>query len=129
MFKATILIADDETMILDVASAMFEHLNYKVITAVNGREALQLFDNHEKEIDLIILDISMPEMDGFQCLYEIRKKSNTPVLLSSGISQTLTENDIVQNKAQGILPKPFNLDILQQTVEDVLRDYPPVDRE
>lgn len=124
MMNATILIADDEAMILDVASAMFEHLNYKVIPASNGQEALQFFHQNEREIDLIILDISMPEMDGFQCLREIRKTSKTPVLLSSGISQTLTDNDIVQNQAQGILPKPFTLDILQQTVERTLHNFP-----
>lgn len=120
MSKSTILIADDEEMILEVASAMLDHLGYQVIAASNGREALQKFIQHQQEINLIILDISMPEMDGFQCLAEIRQQSTIPALLSSGISQILTHDDITHHKAQGILPKPFTLDVLQKTVEDAL---------
>ncbi len=116
MAKATILIADDEFMVLDVAKAMFELMQYKVITANDGEQAFELFKSHQDEIDIVILDISMPRVDGFSCLKQIREISDTPVLISSGLSQTLTDDVLIENKAQGILPKPFSMELLENTV-------------
>ena len=120
MFKSTILVADDEEMVLDVAKEMLHHLEYNVIAASNGIEALELYNQHKDSIDLLIFDISMPKMDGFTCLASIRQESNVPALLSSGISQTLTEEDIAKHKAQGVLPKPFSFESLQQAIESIL---------
>ncbi len=120
MIQRTILFADDEAMILDVAQAMLGYLQFLVIPAANGREALQRFEENKDTIDLVILDISMPELDGFTCLRRIRQISEVPVLISSGLSQTITEDDVRHHRAQGILPKPFTLESLQQIVESIL---------
>ena len=81
---------------------------------------MQRFEENKDTIDLVILDISMPELDGFTCLRRIRQISEVPVLISSGLSQTITEDDVRHHRAQGILPKPFTLESLQQIVESIL---------
>lgn len=120
MNKPTILIADDEEMVLDVAKEMLHHLNYNVIAACNGIDAFELYKKHKDCIDLLIFDISMPKMDGFTCLAAIRQESNVPALLSSGISQMLTDADIAKHQAQGLLPKPFSFETLQQAIDGIL---------
>ncbi len=121
MDKATILIADDEFLVLDVAKAMFELMEYNVITANDGEEAFELFASHKDEIDLIILDVSMPRIDGFTCLKQIREISDTPALIASGLSQSLNNDVLIENKAQGILPKPFSMELLGNTVDKYLK--------
>jgi CheY-like chemotaxis protein len=121
MTKATILIADDEYLVIDVAKAMFEIMEYAVITAEDGEQAFEIFKLHQDEIDLIILDISMPKVDGFTCLKQIREISDTPALISSGLSQILDDDVLVKNKAQGILPKPFSMELLENTVAKYIK--------
>ena len=121
MTKATILIADDEYLVIDVAKAMFEMMEYTVITAEDGEQAFEIFKLHQDEIDLIILDISMPKVDGFTCLKQIREISKTPALISSGLSQILDDEVLVKNKAQGILPKPFSMELLENTVAKYIK--------
>ena len=120
MIKSLILLADDEDLVLDVAKAMIEYLGYEVITAKNGEEALQIFKEKQESIQLVILDISMPGMDGLACIGQIRQISPIPALIASGLSQTISEEFLQQHQVQGILPKPFTLDLLQQTIEHTL---------
>ena len=64
----TILVVDDEPNVTELASRMLTEANYKVITASNGKEALDLYEKRQEEIKLVILDLNMPMMDGRQCL-------------------------------------------------------------
>jgi len=85
--RKLILLVDDEEMILDVGQNMLVRLGYKVVAAGGGSEALNKVKDLGEQIDLVILDLIMPEMDGektFQCIREVRP--GMPVILSSGYS-------------------------------------------
>lgn len=115
-----ILLADDEQMVRDVAKAMLNHLGYTVFLAANGQEALDYFESHKDEIDLLILDIGMPVLDGYACLKKIREQSDVPVLITSGVGSSISPDEIEEISAQGVLAKPFSLDILKETIESVI---------
>ncbi len=118
--KHLILLADDEEMVRNVAKAMLDHLNFDVIIANDGRQALELFLTHQNELSLVILDISMPEMNGYECLEQIRKYSDLPALIASGYGSAISEEEIQENGFQGVLPKPFTLDVLEETIRSLL---------
>ncbi len=118
--KHLILLADDEEMVRNVAKAMLNHLNFDVIIANDGRQALEMFLTHQNELSLVILDISMPEMNGYECLEQIRKYSDLPALIASGYGSAISEEEIQENGFQGVLPKPFTLDVLEETIRSLL---------
>jgi CheY-like chemotaxis protein len=70
----TILLVEDEAVVLDVIQAMLEQLRYRVLTATNGREALIVYEQYHDEIDLVLMDLIMPEMDGEALLQALRAR-------------------------------------------------------
>ena len=119
MSQPLILVADDEPKIRRLLSINLASLGYEVICAVDGPSALQVFEDHQP--DLVLLDIMMPGLDGYDVLTRIRRKSNCAVIL-------LTAKDQVEDKirafdlgADDYLPKPFALEELFGRVRAVLR--------
>lgn len=87
-FSGNILLADDEKMVLDVGRKMLEILGFSVHTVVDGQEAVERISRQSIDFCAVILDISMPEMDGIAAMKAIRKIDATlPILLSSGYSE------------------------------------------
>ena len=118
----TILVVDDEAAIRDITSEALEDQGYKVITAANGEEALDIFSSKKAEIDLVTLDLGMPGMGGFNCLKKlIELKSDIKVIVASGYS---SEGDIEELSpmagARGFIKKPFKLSVLVSLVRDIL---------
>lgn len=120
MKRRQVLLADDDEMVRNVAKAMLNHLDFDVILAQDGRQALETFLTHQNELSLVILDISMPEMNGYECLEQIRKHSNLPALIASGYGSTISGDDMREKGFQGVLPKPFTLQVLEETIQSVL---------
>jgi len=118
--KHLILLADDEEMVRNVAKAMLDHLNFDVIIANDGQQALELFLTYQNELSLVILDISMPGMNGYECLEQIRKSSDLPALIASGYGSAISEEEMREKGFQGVLPKPFTLDVLEGTIRSLL---------
>ncbi|MDQ1240698.1 MAG: two-component system, cell cycle sensor histidine kinase and response regulator CckA, partial [Thermodesulfobacteriota bacterium] len=117
----TILLVDDEEVLRDLCSAILGEFGYKVITAENGREALEIYEAHREEISLIILDLIMPEMDGTTCLKEILLRApDARVLMASGYSNSETLKDTEALGAKGFVEKPYNTRELLQTVREIL---------
>ena len=119
MNQPTILIVDDEERIRKVLYDYFTKQDYHVRLAKNGEEAIDVF--YANKIDLVILDIMMPVMDGYETLRELRKISNVPVMILSAKSE---EYDILKGYelyADEYVAKPFNLKILSARVEALLR--------
>ncbi|MCM3741662.1 response regulator transcription factor [Oceanobacillus luteolus] len=121
--KQKICVVDDEAKILRFVAANLKSVGYEVVTASSGKELLEEFDLHSP--DLILLDIMMPEMDGFFVLEEVRKFSNVPIIM-------LTARGNPQDKVRGLnlgaddyLTKPFSLDELFARVNAVLRRTSP----
>jgi len=121
----TILLVDDEEMVLRVNGQMLERLGYQVLIAANGKQAMEIYQEKHKDIDLVILDMIMPGMSGFET-YNLIKKINPDlkVLLSSGYSQNDQANEIIAVDQQDFLQKPFSLARLSHKINTILAKRP-----
>ena len=121
--KETVLLVDDEDMIIDVAQRMLNKLGYKVFTARDGREAVDVFRKHKDEIDVIVLDMIMPKMSGGEAFDRIKKiKPEIKVLLSSGYSINGQASEILNRGCNGFIQKPFNLQNLSKNLRAILEE-------
>jgi PAS domain S-box-containing protein len=116
----TILLVDDEKMIRDVACALLEHLGYRVVVAASGAEAVETITHRGDTINLVILDMIMPDMDGGTTFDRIRAiMPRMPVLLSSGYSQDGQAIEIMQKGCNGFIQKPYALSELSKKIRKV----------
>jgi len=121
MGTETILLIDDEAIILDVGKQMLEKLGYRVIIANSGREGLEIYKTKRNEIDLIILDMIMPGMGGNEVYKQLQILNPTlKVLLSSGYSLDGLARDILNQGSNGFIQKPFQLKQLSQKIRKIL---------
>lgn len=119
MEKKKILIADDEERIVKLVSDFLTASGYEVVCAADGQEALELFD--KTGADLAIIDIMMPEVDGWAVTREIRKKSDIPIIMLSARAE---EFDLLTGFESGIdeyVTKPFSPAVLVKRVEALLK--------
>jgi two-component system cell cycle sensor histidine kinase/response regulator CckA len=119
--SGTILLVDDEDMILSVGKAMLERLGYQVVTAMGGETAVEVISTMGSDIDLVILDLVMPGADGGWTFEQIQKiEPNMRVVISSGYAIDGKANEIMQKGCHGFIQKPFNLHELSQLLQSVL---------
>jgi two-component system, cell cycle sensor histidine kinase and response regulator CckA len=119
--KGTILLVDDELLILDVGARMIEHLGYNVLRAASGKEALEVYRDTGPEIDLVLLDMVMPGMGGKEVFEELQALDpEVRVLLSSGYSLESGALDIMNRGCVGFLQKPFDVKSLSEKIRDCL---------
>jgi two-component system, cell cycle sensor histidine kinase and response regulator CckA len=117
----TILLVDDEDMILEVGARVLEKLHYAVLTAENGRDAVALFARYTDRIVLVILDINMPGMPGGVVFEELRKlKPDVKVLLTSGYGLDGQIQKLLASGACGFVQKPFSIAALTQKLTEIL---------
>ncbi|MFP4053056.1 MAG: PAS domain S-box protein [Phycisphaerae bacterium] len=109
----TVLLADDEETVRAVGRRMLEKLGFDVITAGNGREAVDVFRRRREEMDAIILDLTMPGLTGEEAFRELRRlKAAVPVLMSSGYNEHEVTQRFVGKGLAGFIQKPYHLDQL-----------------
>lgn len=119
--QETVLLVDDEDMIIDVGTRMLRKLGYQVFTARDGKEAITIFKKHQDKIDLIVLDMIMPQMGGGETFDRIKKiKPDVKVLLSSGFSINGQASEILNRGCNSFIQKPFNLQKLSQNIRAIL---------
>ena len=117
----TILLVDDEEMIIDVGKAMLERLGYRVFTAPGGQQAVDAVARMGTEIDLVILDMIMPGMDGGRTFDRIREiQPEIPVMLSSGYALNGQAEEIMRRGCNGFIQKPFNISEFSKQVQKIL---------
>ena len=117
----TVLLVDDEEMILSVGQAMMNKLGYQVMIAKGGVEALDLIKQKGDELDLVILDLVMPGMNGGKTFTSIKKiRPHLPVLLSSGYSIDGEAQEIMKSGCNGFIQKPFNITELSRKIREIL---------
>ncbi|MBN2449017.1 MAG: response regulator [Lentisphaeria bacterium] len=106
----TILLVDDEDMIWDVIIDMLQELGYSVILAGNGLEAVEIYRENPGLIDLVMLDMVMPELDGHGAFFKLREiDPEVKVLLSSGYVSEEEARDVLEAGAVGFLQKPYRM--------------------
>jgi two-component system cell cycle sensor histidine kinase/response regulator CckA len=117
----TVLLVDDEEMILDVGRKMLEALGYVVIIAASGEEALEIYKGNLDMVDIVVLDMIMPEMGGSETFDRLRQiNPRVKALLSSGYSVDGQAREILERGCQGFIQKPFKMVELSQKVREVL---------
>lgn len=117
----TILLVDDEELIREVSREMLEAVGYNVLSAGSGKEAVNVYKKHQDTIDLVVLDLIMPEMGGGQ-VYDRLKEINpgVKVLLSSGYSINEEAMSIMKRGCDGFIQKPFRIINLSQKIQKIL---------
>ena len=126
MKQFRILVVDDEERILNFLRSKLKASGYEVLTATNGVEALE--QAQAQEPDMIVLDLIMPKMDGFETLKELRSFSAVPVIILSARGADADKIKGLGLGADDYLPKPFNPDELVARVEAVRRRLEPAER-
>jgi len=117
----TILLVDDEDITMEVGEEILRELGYTVITARNGREALVAYKDRQNDIDLVILDMIMPDMGGGKTYDELKKiNPDIKVLLSSGYSISGEASEILERGCNDFIQKPFNMKQLSEKMRHIL---------
>jgi len=112
-----VLVIDDDEFVREAITDILEHAAIPALTAVSGEEGIELYRQWMGEIDLVLLDMSMPGLDGaetFDQLYQI--DPNVRVLLSSGYTEKEINRSFPQNSLLGFLQKPYDLEGLVSTI-------------
>jgi CheY-like chemotaxis protein len=121
MGSGKILLVDDEDMIIEVGRHILERLGYEVITAKSGQEALNVFKKLPKGIELVVLDMIMPETSGSDTFDQLKAVNpEVKILLSSGYSITGQATDILKRGCDGFIQKPFDISELSKKIEEIL---------
>jgi PAS domain S-box-containing protein len=121
----TILAVDDESTVLALARDILEMQGFRVLTARNGEEALRVFHDHARTIDLVLLDLTMPVMGGAECFQRMRALDPAVrVVVSSGYSSDSSANEILRDGAVAYVSKPYDIDVLARVVRQALEGSP-----
>ncbi|MCK5862720.1 MAG: response regulator [Candidatus Hydrogenedentes bacterium] len=113
-----ILLVDDEEELLQVGEKMLSHIGFEVITATNGREALEVFKTRKDAIEAVLLDLTMPDMDGKETFCELKKlDENVKVIIVSGFSLQEIEERFNNMGLLGALHKPYSMKTLKETLQ------------
>jgi len=105
--------------VLEVGKKILEMLGFTVHTAINGLEAVEKIRDNDMDFSAVVLDISMPEMDGIEAMNAIREMNpDLPILLSSGYAED--DFPLKENKPDGFLGKPFQLSDIQNSLANIL---------
>jgi PAS domain S-box-containing protein len=119
--NGTILLVDDEEMVLGVGVKMLENLGYTVLEAKGGREAVEVYNENKNEVDMVILDMIMPEMGGEEAYDRMKEiNSDVKVLLSSGYSLDGQASEILRRGCDAFIQKPFTVKELSGRISEIL---------
>ena len=119
--SGTILLIDDEKMILDVGRELLEELGYTVLSAMSGQKAIDIFQKNRDKIDMIIMDMIMPGLSGSDTFDRMKEiNPDTKILLSSGYSIDGQATNILQRGCEGFIQKPFNMNQLADRIQKIM---------
>jgi PAS domain S-box-containing protein len=119
--EGTVLLVDDEETVLAVGREMLERLGFSVLTAEHGRQALELYERHREEIVCVLLDFTMPHMDGEETFRELRRMNpDVRVIMCSGYSEQEIASRFSGKGLARALQKPYLLDDLRHAMQEAL---------
>jgi CheY-like chemotaxis protein len=117
----TILLVEDDDVVLDISQKILTRLGYQTLVAKTGEEAIKIFKKADEKFDLVLLDMKLPDIDGkivFSALKETRP--DTKVIVFSGYSLDGPVQEILDAGADGFVQKPFSLSTLSTQIREVL---------
>ena len=119
--KGTILLVDDEESLIALGARMLEHLGFTVLTAPDGLQAVELYRGRGKEIDLVLMDLTMPHMDGAEAFVELRRLNpDVLVVLASGYGLEDVSSRFAGKGLDGVLQKPYTLAGLRESLSGLM---------
>jgi len=119
----TVLVVDDEETVREMSSAMLEAMGFETMTACNGEEGLALYKKYQRDIVLILTDLTMPRMSGNELFSAIRKiNPNCRIILSSGYNSQDAIQQFSGKGLAGFVQKPYTLKVLSNEIKKVLGD-------
>lgn len=116
-----ILVVEDDQIIREGISEYLSEFGYDIVQAKDGQEALKSFENYE--INLVILDIQIPLLNGLEVLKEIRKKSELPVLMLTAFNDEEYKINAFSSLADGYMEKPFSLPVLKVRIDSLIKRH------
>ncbi|MGB5155933.1 MAG: response regulator [Desulfobacterales bacterium] len=117
----TILLVDDEEPLRRLGYELLNKQGFTVFVAENGEEALEIYRENKKIIDLVILDVSMPGMGGYLCFKELRKMNpNIKVIIVTGYSDNGKVKEIIKSGAAGFVGKPYRFTKILNKIQEIL---------
>jgi len=117
----TILVAEDDETVLALAEHLLTEAGYAVLTAKDGEKAIEMFEQHTDEIDLVMFDVIMPRLGGKQALERILElRPRIPHLFASGYSENAVHTNFIQNRGLHLLSKPYQANTLLRKIREVL---------
>jgi len=119
--SGTVLLVDDEESILAIGKRMLEKIGFEVLTAPDGKRALEVFGECADDIELVILDLTMPHLDGEEAFRELRRiRSDVRVLMSSGYNEQEIAQRFAGKPLAGFLQKPYVLGDLESKIREII---------
>jgi PAS domain S-box-containing protein len=120
--SGTILLVEDEDEVRFIAKELLKMFGFTVLEAVNGKEALEMYQKNAADIMLVFTDIGMPVMDGYELVEKLKKlKPELPIIISSGYGDAEVSARIGRDNIAGIISKPYNSDKLQEVLKSVVK--------
>ena len=129
MSDITVLVVDDESRMRKLVKDFLMQKQYKVLEAGDGEEALKVFEENQNKINIILLDVMMPKLDGWSVLRQIRQKSNVPIIMLTARGEEQDELFGFELGVDEYISKPFSPKILVARVEAILKRTKGDDKE
>ena len=121
MKKLEILVVEDEPKLAQTVADFLRIQNYEVQNALKGADALEYFRKNKQQVDLVLLDLMLPDISGYTVLREIRKISEVPVIILSARSAVADQMSGFEKGADDYITKPFSLGLVKMHIEAVLK--------
>ena len=119
--SGTILLVEDEEPIRIIAKALLKKIGFTVVEAVNGKEALELYQKNVTDITLVMTDMGMPVMDGYELFHELKKLNpELPIIVSSGYGDAEVSSRIDIDDIAGLISKPYNPNQLREVLKGIV---------
>jgi DNA-binding NtrC family response regulator len=117
----TALIVDDEEIMLDIESFMLQKIGFNTLKAINSVEACRLYEDRKEHIDIVVLDMRMPDENGTDTYKRLKRMNpNIRVLMSSGLEKNRDVDEILKDGQNGFIKKPFKFDEFTSNVNTIL---------
>jgi two-component system cell cycle sensor histidine kinase/response regulator CckA len=122
----TILVVEDEELLLDLLKEMLEAEGFRVITATDGNQAVNIYRNEREKVSLVLSDMGLPSMGGWEVLRQLKTiNPMVKVILSSGFMDSKVRQDMIQSGAKDFIQKPYTPEkVIEQIRASILSDDP-----